>query len=302
MGAHLRRVALLLVIGLAAYAATGLTLVQPDEQVVVRRFGAQLAQPAGPGLHWLLPWGLDRVDRLKPREVKQVTIGRVLRTDTPVGSEGSQFLTADRNLVDVRATVQYTIRDAGQYLFRMQRIERLIAAAAEAALSEQLAQSTVDASLTLGQRAAALAVAERLQQRLDAYHIGIHVRSVDFVSVQPPADVADAFDGVVTALRQREQMIHEAQAFANRALAEAQGDAQRLIDEGEAERDRLHRLAQGEAQRFERLVTEYARAPELTKARMYWETMAEILPRFQAKTIIDHGTDLDLSIRGESKP
>ncbi len=291
-----RRVRLILALGLLAYAATGLCFVQPDEQVIVRRFGEALTVPREPGAHFGFPWGLDRIDRIKPREVKRVTIGPINVGGEAVGSASSQLLTGDRNLVNVRATVQYTIKDARQYLFQTDAVDPIVAAAGEAAVTEVLSTEQVDRALTLGKQELAVRVRDKLQVLVDKYSLGITIRSVDIGSVQPPPEVAGAFENVISAQRQREQQINHAESYANRATADANAAAQRIRDEARRDRDRSIRQAEGESRRFERLLTEYDRSPELTARRMYLETMSQTLPKFRSKLIIDTGSDLDLSI------
>lgn len=297
-----RRLAALLLLSAGAYALSGVYFVQPDEQAVVRRFGALAGTPREPGANLGLPWGLDRVDRLKPREIKRLAIGPPTSAQAGVGAAHWQFLTGDRNLVNVRATVQYTVTEPADYLFHAAGADRLIACAAEAALSEILATEPVDRALTQGKRDLGVRAADKLQALLADYRLGVSVRSVDIGAVEPPPDVADAFDKVTAALRQREQAINQAHSFANRARAEAAGAAQQALDEAHGYRDRLIRQAEGEAARFERLLSEYRRAPELTSRRLYLETMAAALPRFRSKLIVDSGAELDLSILGEQKP
>lgn len=286
----------------AAYLATGLYFVQPDEQVVVRRFGRILAEPREPGPHFGLPWGLDRIDRVKSREVKQVTIGPVSPAGEAVGASVAQWLTGDRNLVRVRATVHFTIADPAQYLFQSAAVEPLVANAAQAAMSAVLAEQPVDRVLTLGKRELGVLLGEKLQQMVARYEIGVAIRSVDVGSVAPPPEVAEAFDNVINALRERDREINLARGYADRTLAQAQADKQRLVDEGQAEHDRRLREAQGDAERFDKLLAEYQRSPDLTARRLYLETMADLLPKLRAKLIMDTGAPLDLSIIREAPP
>lgn len=292
----------LMIVGLLAYAATGVYFVQPDEQAVVRRFGRMLDTPSLPGAHVGLPWGLDRVQRIKPREVKRVSLGPVALGGEALGSNAAQFLTGDRNLVNVRATVQYSISDPRHYLFQTDQVDRVVATAGQATLTSVLANESVDQVLTLGKQEVAAQVRERLQQRVDQYNLGIAVRSVDIGSVAPPPEVAEAFADVISALRQRDQQINQSQSYANRTLAQARAAAQRTLDQAQAYRDRLVRRAEGEAERFTQLLSEFEQAPELTAQRLYLETMAETLPRFRAKLIVDDGSDLDLTILKPPKP
>jgi membrane protease subunit HflK len=296
----MKRLGLLIVLSFLAYLATGLYFVQPDEQAVVQRFGRILPAPAGPGAHFGLPWGLDRVTRIKPREAKRVTLGPIHVAADAVGAAPSQFLTGDRNLVNVRATVQYTIADPAQYLFRSTEVDPLLARAGEAALTELLGVESVDRALTLGKQDLAVRAAESLQRLADRYELGVVIRSVDVAAVEPPPEVAEAFANVTAALRQRERQINEAQSFADKTLAQAQADALRTVNESRSFRDQLIRKSEGEAERFERLLAEYQQAPALTARRIYFETMAATLPRFRSKVIIDAGEKLDLSILREN--
>jgi membrane protease subunit HflK len=295
-------VLLLILLGLVAYVATGLYFVQPDEQVVVRRFGRLLTVPREPGPHFGLPWGLDRIDRLKPREVKQVTIGPLNLGGEAVGASLSHFLTGDRNLVLVRATVHYTITDPARYLFQTTAVDPMIASAGETAMSAVLAGQSVDHVMTLGKRELGELMCGKLQGLVDQYDLGVTIRSVDVGSVDPPPEVAEAFDNVISALRQRDREINLARGYADRTMSQARAAAQRILDQAHGDGDRRVRKAQGEAERFEKLLAEYRRSPGLTAQRLYLETMAEVLPRFRAKLIMDADTDMDLSIIGEEKP
>ena len=155
----------------AGWLASGVYFVQPDEQALVRRFGRFVGVPREPGPHWGLPAGLDRIDRVKPREVKRVDdrTGRSQRRR----SSSTQFLTGDRNLVSVRATVQYTINDPAHYLAAAIDADRLVAMSAESALAELLAGENVDRVLTLGKHDLAVQAAERLQILVDRYGLGL---------------------------------------------------------------------------------------------------------------------------------
>ncbi len=281
------------------WLATGIYFVQPDEQAVVRRFGAVSGGLREPGPHFGMPWGLDQVERFKPREVKRVTIGAAAATGEATGSQLAQFLTGDRNLVGVRATVQYTIKRPRDFLFQTLDVDRLASTASLAALSQTLASEGVDRVMTLGKHDLGIRIAELLQTLVDRYAIGITIRSVDIGAIEPPPEVADAFDKVVGAQRDREQAVHRAHSFANKTLAEAQGGAQRIRDQGMADNDRSIRRAQGETTRFASLLAEYERAPELTAQRLYLEAMAETLPKLRSKLIIDSDSNVDLSILPE---
>jgi len=292
---------LALLLAALAYTATGLYFVQPDEQAVVRRCGRALATPREPGPHFGLPWGLDRIDRYKPREVKLVTLGPLQLGGQAVGASEAQFLTGDRNLIHVRASVQYSIKEPRRYLYQASQVDAAVAKAGEATLTRVLASEAVDRSLTLGKQDLAVRTGNLLQDLADQYGLGIAIRSVDIGSVRPPVEVAEAFDNVISALRQREQQIYQSQSYASRSGAEARASAQRIRDEARAFRDGVLREAEGETARFEKLLAEYLLAPDLTARRLYLETIAETLPRFRSKLILDGGEGIDLSILGQEK-
>ncbi|HET6879504.1 MAG TPA: protease modulator HflK, partial [Pirellulales bacterium] len=196
-------------------------------------------------------------------------------------------------------TAQYTVSDPGLFLFQTAAVDRLVASAATAAISEALSAEPVDGVLTVGKQRLGVRLAELLQKTVDGYRLGIVIRSVDIAAIEPPAEVADAFDQVVSALRERERAVHQAESYANKTAAEARGGAQRLLDEGQAERDRTIRLAQGEAERFESLLANYERSPKLTAGRLYLDALAQTLPKLRTKLIVDSSSDVDVSILRE---
>ena len=295
------RLLILILASLAAYAATGLYTVQPDEQAVVRRFGRALPL-RDPGLHFGLPWGLDQVDRLKPHEIKRTTIGPIDVGGEAVGRSPNQYLTGDHNLVDVQAIVQYTIEDPVAYLFHTGNVDSLVRATGEAALSQILATEGVDHVLTQGKLAAARTAQGQLEQLVNSYGLGISIRSVDISRIRPPAEVVEAFDDVLSAQRQLEQQVNQAESYRIRVAEQARAEAQRILDEGHAFHEQRVRQAEGDAERFEKLLAQYQQSPELTASRLYLQAMAETLPKFRSKLIIDNQSEMDLSIlRGEQR-
>lgn len=295
----MKRLAALAVVLLLGYLATGLHFVQPDEQAIVRRCGALAGPPREPGAFFGLPWGFDRVDRVKSREVKRVAVGPIRIAESSVGTAPAQFLTADRNLVNVRATVQFTVHDPAAYLTVSSEPDRLIASAAEAAITAVFAGQAVDRALTLGKGQLSVEVTDQLQKLVDSCQIGVLVRSVDIAEVAPPPEVAEAFEMVTSSLRQREQAVNEGQSYASRTFEGARGSAGQRTDTARSDRDRLVQRARGEASRFESLLIAYARSPTLTASRMYLETMAAVLPKLRSKLIVGSGANLDLSILRE---
>lgn len=297
----MKRIAVLLAIALVGWLATGIYFVQPDQQAVVRRYGKIVGLPREPGPYFGLPWGLDRIDWLKPREVKQVNIGGAAVAGAG-RTPARQFLTGDRNLVNVRATVHYTLADPVRYLTTTDRASQLVATSTEAVLARLLAAEPVDRVLTRGKQDLAVRLASELQKLCDRYELGVAVRSVDIGSVEPPAEVADAFDRVVKALRERERAVNQARTFANRTLAEAQADSQQTLDLAQAYRDSTVADARGDADRFQRLLAQYRQAPALTATRLYMETMAAVVPKMRSKLLVGPEKDLDVSIWQEEAP
>jgi membrane protease subunit HflK len=299
----MRWLALALSLAALAYAATGIYTVGPDQRALVRRFGKVVLEESAPGLHMGLPWGLDRVDLVKPSETKTVDVGVGGPADQPLQATApgtlAQFLTGDQNLVNVKATVQYTIRDPKQHLFGSADPSRAIARATEAAITGTLADQPIDTVLTTGKNTLAILIKDRLQSRLDAYSLGVEVRSVNLTELSPPPQVADAFTRAASARSDRERLILEAQRYANDKLAQAQSESQQSLDKARAAHDRSIDLTHSEAERFEKLLSEYTKDRLLTATRLYLETMAEIIPRFRSKVIIDSGNGVDVTIMRE---
>jgi membrane protease subunit HflK len=285
-------------LALLAWGVTSLFVVQPDELALVRRCGRLLSGVREPGLHVGLPWGIDRIERIKPREVRRVLIGGVRLAGDAAGAEMPQLLTGDRNLVNVVATVQYVISDPQLFVRQRTIVDRLTATAGEASLGQVIAVRGVDRLLTQGKAEAANAVRDDLQRLVDRSGLGITIRSVDLGSVEPPPEVADAFAAVVAAQRERDQTVNQANSYADQVAAQSKADAQKLIDGARGASDQSVRSAIGESDRFLRLLAEYRRSPELTGFRLYQEAMGEILPRLKTKLIVDQGQAIDLSIFG----
>jgi membrane protease subunit HflK len=288
-----------LIAATVAYLATGVYTVGTDQRAVVRRFGGVIDEHAEPGLHLGLPWGLDRVDLVKPSETKTVQIGG-RATDRAIGPSLApslaQFLTGDQNLVNVEATVQYTITDPTRYLFSLAEPAQVITRAAESATSTTLASKSIDSVLTSGKDALAILIKDTLEQNLRPYELGVQIRSVSLTELAPPPQVADAFTRAASARSDRERLVLEAGTYANEKLAQARSESQQRTDRARADHARAVDLARSEAERFAGLLYEYRKAPAVAAARMYLEAIAEIVPRFRSKLIIDRGQGVDLTI------
>ena len=250
-----------------------------------------------------LPLGLDRVDRVKPRAIKQVAIGPMRLGGDAVGLSPAQYLTGDRNLVNVQATVQYRIADPAAYLLVCQDVESLIASTGQAILTQRLAGDSVDHILTEGKQQVAAQAQDQLQHQVDRYGVGITIRSVDIVQVQPPPEVAESFADVISADRMREQRIHQARSYFDQTRELAIAEGQRVRDEASflSRPDDSTCGGRGGAVLNDYWPSTNGR-PSLHAGDSIWKTLAEALPKFRSKLIVDSGSDLDLSILREESP
>ena len=290
---------------LVAWAATGIYVVQPNERAVVWRCGGILSEQGLPGIHCGLPWGIDRVTRLKIHEQKRVTIGsspedrNLGRTIDPRRAE---CLAGDRNLIAISAIVQYDILDAKAYLIRTADVPLAIENLATAELSAAIAARDVDDILTLGRLEIQQQVLTALKKRLaewesDGRGLGVQVNSVSLETVRPPQEVDEAFRDVISAREDRQRVVNEAQGFAAALIPSARGEAQRIRLEAQGSAAETVEKARGEADRFARIVAQLASGREVTVERLILETLEEVLPRMKKIMLDDQARkQLDLGI------
>lgn len=282
------------------YLASGITLVQPDEVGVVRRFGAVLREPWEPGLHWGLPWGVDRVDRVKVSQTRTMGVGASGSGAAPLArapdSRSDDFLTGDLNLVTAEAVVQYRVRDPVAYLLRARDVEASLRALSEWALTRALARRGIDELLTTGRAEVAEGLTRALQALFDAEGLGVAIVAVRLGRVAPPAAVAPAFADAARARSDRRQAITRSEEYRDRSRSEARGQAREIADAAAGRVDRLVEPARGEAERFTRVLAEARKAPGSFRRRLFLETIADLLPRFRRKVIVPADQDLDLSL------
>jgi membrane protease subunit HflK len=294
------RVGLAVFLGLAAYLATGVTVVQQDEVGIVRRFGAVVADPWLPGLHWGFPWGIDRVDRLKPGQTRSLTVGAPDLQAAPLARaprpESDDFLTGDLNLVTAQAIVQYRVLDPVAFLFAAPSVEAVLGADAESALTRALVERGIDDVLTTGRAEVADRILRAVQGQADLQGLGVTIRAVRLGRVTPPVAVAPSFADAARARSDLRQSITRAEEYGDRAQADAQSQAREIADRAAGEFNRRVQVARGEADRFSRVLAETRKAPDATRRRLYLETLAELLPRFGRKVVVAPGQDLDLSL------
>lgn len=265
------------------------------EAAVVQRFGRYVATVTEPGLHFKLPFGIDRVAKERVQEVRRVTVG--FGPDDPPSpdprrrgavdeTEHSVSITRDHNLVDVEYVVQYEISDLRKYLFASAEPDRTVSQAIKAVVRDVVANRDIDDILTSGRDAMQQEAQDELQALLDGYGLGLRVKSVQFQDVHAPGPVIPAFDDVQKAKEEMETSINEGKRYTNTVLPRAEGEARQMVTEAEGYKIRRLNEARGDAARFQALLGRYRENPELTRRQLYLQVMGEVLPGMQ-KTIIE---------------
>ena len=251
---------------------TGVFVVQPGEEGVVTRFGAY-AGTAAPGLSYHLPWPIEAVEKVQRTAVQRIDIGG----DAPVDSSSqlgeSLMLTGDENIVDLDFTVQWRVSDAARYVFTLDDPERTVKAVAESAMREVVGRTALQPILSNGRGQVQTQTAELMQRVLDAYGSGVEVVEVQIRNANPPPEVVPSFRSVASANQEAESRINEANAYRNGTLANARGQAAAVRTQAEAYREQAIREAEGSAARFDEVYTQYRGAPDVTRRRLYLETM-----------------------------
>lgn len=265
---------------IALYLLSGFYIVQAGEAAVIRRFGRVIAGNVGPGLHYRLPWPVDRVD--------VVALNSVRRAETPA----SLMLTGDENLINVRLSIHYTVTDPVRFLLNVVDPEMLVQQSADSAMRQVVANEAVDALLTIDKAAIQQKAASLAQSALDNYDSGLEVVGVQLLESSPPPEVADAFRDVASAREDRNTFINEALAYQNEILPVARGDAEKFIQEANAYRSEKIALATGEAAQFASQQAAYAQASDITRLRLYLEAIEKVLPGAR-KFVLDAAVKLE---------
>ena len=267
----------LLAIGLWAFAS--FYTVKPEEKSV-ELFLGEFSSVGNPGLNFA-PWPLVKYEVLPVTREQTESIGIGGR-----GSDAGLMLTGDENIVDIDFEVVWNINDPSEYLFNLRDPQQTIRAVSESAMREIIAQSELAPILNRDRGVIAVRLQELIQSTLDSYESGINIVRVNFDRADPPEQVIDAFREVQAAEQERDRLEKQADAYANRVLAQARGEAAQALETAEAYRAQVVNGASGEASRFGAILNEYRKAPEVTRKRMYLETMEEVLGRVD-KVIID---------------
>ena len=291
---------------------TGYYQVEPDEVAVVQRFG-KFVRTSEPGPHLKFPFGVERITKVPVQRQLKMEFGfRTTRAaaqttyaaPTPATIAESHMLTGDLNVAVVEWIVQFRIKDPSAFLFRVRDVPETFRYMSEAAMRQVVGDHSVDEVLTIGREAIALMAKAELQRLCELYGIGIEVQQLVLQDVNPPNPVKPAFNEVNQAIQEKERAINDAWAEYNKAVPRAKGEAEQAVRA--AEGYSLERLnnAQGDAKRFEALHEEYRKAPDVTRRRIYLETMGAILPKVGRKLILDEsarGILPLLQLEGEKK-
>ena len=274
----------LLVLILVVWLASGFYIVDANQRGVVLRFG-EYAQTTDPGLRWRLPYPIESNEIVDLTGVRTVEVGYRGSERNKVLRE-ALMLTDDENIINIQFAVQYVLNSPEKYLFNNRFPDESVIQAAETAMREIVGKSKMDFVLYEGREQIAASAHELIQTILDRYDTGILVSRVTMQNAQPPEQVQAAFDDAVKAGQDRERLRNEGEAYANDVIPRARGTASRLIEEANAYRESVIANAEGDASRFSQVLTEYRRAPEVTRERMYLETMQQVMSR-SSKVMVD---------------
>lgn len=271
------------VIGLLVFAwlLTGFYTVATNERGIVLRFG-RVVERASPGLHWALPWPIDRVHRPRTTEVRRMEVGfRFLGklVESEKDARRSDMLTGDENILKLMMVVQYKLRNPVDYLFSAEQPDWLVERTVESALSAAVAWRRVDDILTSAKAEIQIEAIEEAQRRLDLYGAGIALLGGNLQVVSPPAPVIAAFNDVTAAKKDSESLVENARLYANQVVPGARGEAQEMVSRAQGEAELRVNEAKGEASRFESLLAEYRRDPQVTRRRLYLESVERVLAR-----------------------
>ncbi|MBF0281779.1 MAG: FtsH protease activity modulator HflK [Zetaproteobacteria bacterium] len=274
-------------IGLLIWAGSGLYTVAADEEAVVLRFG-QHYSTTGPGLNWHLPYPLETVEKVPVTSVQRLTIGFRDFGEDRIRKvlQESLMLTQDENIVDISFIVQYKVSNIENYLFNIDNATKTVRDAAESSIREVIGRTLVDDVLTSKKAEVEVETQQLIQSILDAYDAGISITTVKLQDVQPPERVIQEFKDVASAREDRERAKNEAQAYANDITPKARGEAKKMVLDAEGYEKEVVDRAKGQADRFSQMLHAYKQAPEVTRKRLYLDTMQEVMAKAD-KVVID---------------
>jgi len=271
-GLGVRAVGAIVAVLVLVWLALGIYIVEPAERGIVMRFGGYL-DTTSPGPHWHIPAPFEAVVKVNVDEISTL-------------SHRAAMLTQDENIVEVELTVQSRIRDAADYLFQDQDPERTLNDATVTVLRVTIGQSKLDYVMTEGRSAVAVTIKERIQALMDQYKTGLLVTSVNMQPAKPPEAVKSAFDDAIKAREDKERLENQAEAYSNEVIPKARGEAARILADAKAYRDKVIAESEGEAARFTAVLAQYEKAPEVTRQRLYLETMEQVFGK-NNKVLLD---------------
>ena len=295
-GKRILLILLALVIGL--WLASGIYIVGPGEMGVIRQFG-KIVDQTSPGLRYRFPWPIQTHDVVHLARVRRAEIG--LRTDPHTGKvrlepKEALMLTGDENIVDAQLFVQYVVKDPSQFLFRVRESELALKTSAEVALRSVVGRNTIDYTMTEGRVVVQDEVKKYLQTLLDEYQTGLMVTEARLLVVDPPEEVKDAFHDVVRAWEDRERLMREAEGYREDLIPKARGESAQMVRSAEAYKEQRVIRAQGDATKFLDLLKTYKKAKEVTRERLYLETLDKILPGKEKFILPPDGKDSVLKL------
>ncbi|MDZ7748948.1 MAG: FtsH protease activity modulator HflK [Halofilum sp. (in: g-proteobacteria)] len=261
------------------WLASGFYIVQPPERGVVTRFGA-FQHVAGPGPHWHLPWPVESVAVVNVAQNRSLSLSK------------QRMLTSDENIVVVDLSVQYDVKDAQAFLFNVAQPEETVYQVIESVVREVVGKNQMDFVITEGRGEVASNTIEHAQEIIDGYGTGLNIQAVNLQNAQPPEPVQPAFEDAIAAREDQQRFISEARAVRNRVIPEARGRAAQTVEQARAYRTRVVEQAQGDVSRFVALLNEYQQAPEVTRKRLYLDTMQQVLGN-TGKVLVDTKGDGD---------
>jgi len=275
---------LVIALVLLVWFASGFYIVDEGRRGVVTRFG-KYTETTQPGPRWHLPFPLEAVDIVDFKQVRTVEIGY---RNSPANRNAKEatMLTEDENIIDIQFAVQYDLVSAEAFVFNNRKPEEMVKFVAESAIREVVGRAKMDFALYEGREQIATQTREQMQKLMDLYRTGVNVQKVTLQSVQPPEKVQAAFDDAVKAQQDRVRLVNEGQAYANDVVPRARGLASRLLEEANGYNTEVTQRAEGDASRFRSVLTEYAKAPGVTRDRLYLDMMQSVLGN-TSKVIVD---------------
>ncbi len=277
-------IGILAVLMLLVWLASGFYIVDASQRGVVLRFGS-FKETTEPGLRWRIPYPVESHELVNLTGVRTIEVGYRGSERNKVLNE-ALMLTDDENIINIQFAVQYFLKDPVEYLFNNRSADDAVMQAAETSIREIVGKNKMDFVLYEGREQIATQAAKLMQDILDRYKTGILISKVTMQNAQPPEQVQAAFDDAVKAGQDRERQKNEGQAYANDVIPKAKGTSARLMQEAEGYKQRMIATAEGDASRFKQIYTEYAKAPEVTRQRLYLETMQQVYSNI-SKVMVD---------------